>query len=173
MVQVVDRMKQVIYLGMVRRPARRLTTAIPFLAVLLMVASCGDNSNKGVELFDPVEAAQLWNTADKTWNVDELETLESGRSLYQGRCAGCHQLTGVGSTTIGAPALKGSAAARGSTDILIRTVLFGRGSMPAFRMSLDDAGLAKILSYVRNAWGNDMQDIVQASKVGVIRAAGK
>ena len=170
MMQVVDRMKQVIYSGMVRRHGWRLTTAIPFVAALLMVTGCGDNSNTGVELFDPIEAAQLWNTADKTWNVDELETLESGKILYQVSCAGCHKLTGVGSTTIGAPALKGSAAARGSIDILIRTVLFGRGSMPAFRMSLDDAGLAQTLSYVRNAWGNDMQDIVHASKVAAIRA---
>ena len=169
----VDGMKQVMYSGMVRRHGWCLNTAIPFLAALLMLAGCGDNSNKNTELFDPIKAAQLWNTADKTWSVTELETLESGKNLYRGRCAGCHQLTGVGSTTIGAPALKGSAAARGSTDILIETVLFGRGSMPAFRHSLDDVGLARILSYVRNAWGNDMQGIVQSSKVAALRAAGE
>ena len=163
-------MKQVMYSGIVCRHCWRFKTAIPFLAALLMVAGCGDNSNKDAELFDPVKAAQLWNTADKTWNVAELETLESGKSLYRGRCAGCHQLSGAGSTTIGAPALKGSAVARGSIDILISAVLFGRGSMPAFRKSLDDAGLAKILSYVRNAWGNDMQDIVQTPGVAAIRA---
>ena len=166
-------MRQVIYSGMVRRHGWRLKTAIPFLAALLMVAGCGDNSNKDVELFDPIKVAQLWNTADKTWNVDELEILESGKILYQVSCAGCHQLTGVGSTTIGAPALKGSAVARGSTDILIKTVLFGRGTMPPFRHSLDDVGLANILSYVRNAWGNNMQDIVQASKVAAIRTTGR
>jgi mono/diheme cytochrome c family protein len=66
--------------------------------------------------------------------------------------------------------LKGSAVARGFTDILIETVLFGRATMPAFRMSLDDAGLAMILSYVRNAWGNDMQDVVQASRVAALRS---
>ena len=137
---------------------------------LLVITACSDLSDTETELFDPAMAAQAWNTADKAWNIDELETLENGKSLYKSRCSGCHQQAGTGSTTIGAPALKGSAVARGSTDILIRTVLFGRGSMPAFRMSLDDAGLAKILSYVRNAWGNDMRDIVQLSRVAEIRA---
>ena len=135
---------------------------------LLVITACSDLSD--TELFDPGMAAQAWNTADKVWNTDELEILENGKSLYKSRCSGCHQQAGTGSTTIGAPALKGSAVARGSTDILIRTVLFGRGSMPAFRMSLDDAGLARILSYVRNAWGNDMRDIVQLSRVAEIRA---
>ena len=145
--------------------------AIPVMA-LLVITACSDLSDTDAEQFDPGMAAQAWNTADKAWNIDELEILEHGKSLYKSRCSGCHQQAGTGSTTIGAPALKGSAVARGSTDILIRTVLFGRGSMPAFRMSLDDAGLARILSYVRNAWGNDMQDIVQLSRVAEIRATG-
>jgi hypothetical protein len=55
-------MKQVIYSGMVRRHGWRLETAIPFIAALLMVAGCGENSNKDSELFDPIKAAQLWNT---------------------------------------------------------------------------------------------------------------
>jgi len=138
--------------------------------VLLMISGCGDMSNTDAEPFDPGKAEQMWNTAEKTWDMEELKILEGGKSLYQGRCAGCHQLTGTGSTTIGAPALKGSAVARGSTDILIETVLFGRASMPAFRMSLDDAGLAMILSYVRNAWGNDVQELVHASRVAALRA---
>ena len=171
-VLVVDRVIQRIYTGVVRGDAYRLKTAAPFLVVLLMAVGCGDVSNTDAEPFDPAKAAQVWNTADKTWDAEELEILESGKILYRGRCAGCHQLSGAGSTTIGAPALKGSAVARGSADILIKTVLFGRGSMPAFRNSLDNAGLARILSYVRNAWGNNMQEVVPVSRVVALRAAG-
>jgi len=171
-VLVVDRMKQEIYLEVVCGHACRLKMAAPFLTVLLLAAGCSDVSNTDTAPFDPVKAAQTWNTADKTWDAEALEILESGKILYRGRCAGCHQLSGAGSTTIGAPALKGSAVARGSTGILIRTMLFGRGSMPAFRNSLDDAGLASILSYVRNAWGNNMQEVVPVSRVAVLRAAG-
>ena len=145
---------------------------ISVVLTLLMVTACSDLSDTETELFDPVKAAQRWNTPDKTWNIDELEILENGKSLYKSRCSGCHQQAGTGSTTIGAPALKGSAVARGSADILISTVLFGRGSMPAFRHSLEDAELAGILSYVRNAWGNDMQDLVQVSRVAAIRSTG-
>ena len=87
--------------------------------VLLMISGCGDVSNTAAEPFDPGKAALVWNTADKTWDEEGLKILEVGRILYRGRCAGCHQITGIGSVTIGAPALKGSAVARGSTDILI------------------------------------------------------
>ena len=150
-----------------------LTKAAPFIVAPLLVAACGDVSNTAAEPFDPDKAAQVWNTADKTWNADELSLLESGKSLYRGRCAACHQHTGAGSTTIGAPALKGSALARGSANTLIGTVLFGRGTMPAFRTSLDDAELALILSYLRNAWGNDMRELLQAPQVAAIRSAGR
>ena len=150
-----------------------LTKAALFIAAPLLVAACVDVSNTAAEPFDADKAAQVWNTADKMWNADELGLLESGKSLYRGRCSACHQYTGAGSATIGAPALKGSALARGSADTLIGTVLFGRGTMPAFRTSLDDAELALILSYVRNAWGNDMQELLQAPQVAVIRSAGR
>ena len=99
--------------------------------------------------------------------------LESGKSLCRGRCAACHQQTDTGSTTIGAAALKDSALARGSADPLTGAVLFGRATMPAFRTSLDDAELALILSYLRNAWGNNMQELLQAPQVAAIRPAGR
>lgn len=142
------------------------------MTLLLIASGCSDASKTDAAVFDPVDAARVWNTADKTWALEELKVLEGGKNLYMGRCSGCHQQTGAGSTTIGAPALKGSAVAKGAADILIRTVLFGRGTMPAFRNSLDDARLAMILSYIRNAWGNDMQDVVQAETVAVLRAGG-
>jgi len=169
---VVGRMMQKIHTDVVHVYVYRMKMAAPFLSVLLMAAGCGDVSNTDPAPFDPVKAAQTWNTTDKTWDAEALEILESGKILYRGRCSGCHQLSGAGSTTIGAPALKGSAVARGSIDILIRTTLFGGGSMPAFRNSLDDAGLASILSYVRNAWGNSMQEVVPVSRVTALRAAG-
>ena len=135
-------------------------------------AGCGNDHSGAAEPVDLAQAAQLWDSGNKQWGDTELITLEDGRRLYRERCAACHQQTGTGSTTIGAPALKGSAIAMGSTDTLIGTVLFGRASMPAFRSSLDDAELAMILSYVGNAWGNDTQVLVQASQVAEIRAAG-
>jgi mono/diheme cytochrome c family protein len=56
---------------------------------------------------------------------------------------------------------------------LLTTVLFGRGTMPAFGKSINDADLALILSYVRNAWGNQQGDLIAAADVAAARATGK
>jgi mono/diheme cytochrome c family protein len=45
--------------------------------------------------------------------------------------------------------------------------------MPAFRKSLQDADLALILSYVRNAWGNQQGNLITMAEVAAVRAAGK
>jgi cytochrome c6 len=65
----------------------------------------------------------------------------------------CHQPDGKGIP--GAfPALAASAFVQGSPEIVIKTVLDGRGGMPTFRDDLHDDQLAAILTYVRSAWGN-------------------
>ena len=147
--------------------------ALLFVCVAVFTAGCGRDHDETPKAFDPALAALEWNAGSKQWREDELKTLETGKGLYQVRCAGCHQRSGTGSTTIGAPALKGSGLVTGAADSLIKTVLFGRATMPAFRGSLDDAELARILSYVGNAWGNDRQELIQASRVAALRAAGK
>jgi mono/diheme cytochrome c family protein len=53
------------------------------------------------------------------------------------------------------------------------TVLFGRGTMPAFGKSINDADVALILSCVRNTWGNQQGDLIDAADVAAVRAAGK
>jgi hypothetical protein len=50
--------------------------AIPVMA-LLVITACSDLSD--TELFDPAMAAEAWNTADRTWSIDELEILENGK----------------------------------------------------------------------------------------------
>ena len=109
------------------------------------------------------ELAAEWNRAGKTWQVDELLLLDSGRNLYQRNCAGCHLSSGAGQLTIGAPALQGSAVVTGPQAGLIHVVMNGRNSMPAFGRGKSKAELAAILSYVRNAWGNTAGDVVMVS----------
>ena len=138
--------------------------------VLVHAAGCGHGSGGSAEPVDLDQAVLEWSGKGRQWSDEELLVLEGGKRLYRERCAGCHQRAGTGSAVIGAPALKGSAVAKGDPDILIETVLFGRATMPAFRMSVDDEELARILSYVRNAWGNGSQDLVPASRVAALRA---
>jgi len=143
------------------------------LSVLLvfMLFGCGQGSNAPAEPVDLVIAAQAWNTPDRQWSEAQLLQLVDGERLYRKRCAGCHLSTGEEQLTLGASALKNSAVAKGPVNGLIMTVLFGRGTMPAFRTSLQDTDLALVLSCVRNAWGNQQGDLIAASEVAAARVA--
>jgi len=76
-----------------------------------------------------------------------------GKTLFAKNCAACHQASGKGIP--GAfPALAGSAFVQGAPDDVATVLLKGRGGMPDFSGSLDDAEIAQVLSYVRTSWGN-------------------
>jgi cytochrome c oxidase subunit 2 len=142
-------------------------------AAVLCLCGCGQGPNAPPEPVDLEAAAQQWNTADRQWNDAALTQLVEGERLYRKRCAACHLATGGGQLTIGAPALKNSAVVTGPVRGFMETVLFGRGSMPAFRTSINDADLAAILSYERNAWGNDRGDLVTAAELAAVRDSRK
>jgi len=140
-------------------------------SVLLVLAAsflcaCDKHPDTQPVIIDVNELAAEWNTTDKTWQAEELFLLDSGKNLYQRNCAGCHLSTGEGQLTIGAPALNGSAAVTGPLDSLIRIVMNGRNSMPAFGGGKSKSELAAILSYVRNAWGNAAGELVMVSDMG-------
>jgi cytochrome c oxidase subunit 2 len=141
--------------------------------VVLGLSGCGQEPDAPPKPVDLVVAAQTWNTTDKQWGEAELHQLVEGERLYRKRCAGCHLSSGEGQLTLGAPALRNSAVAKGPAGGLMTTVLFGRGTMPAFHTSLKDADIALILSYVRNAWGNQQGDLIAAADVAAARSAGK
>jgi len=140
--------------------------------VLLCLSGCDQDPGAPPQAVDFAVAAQRWNTPGKQWSQVELQQLLEGERLYRKRCAGCHLAGGEGQLTLGAPALGNSAVAKGPAGELARTVLFGRGTMPAFRSSLQDVELAPILSYVRNAWGNQQGGLISRADVAAARAAG-
>ncbi len=142
-------------------------------AVVLGLSGCGQEPDVPPKPVDLEVAAQTWNTTDKQWGEAELRQLVEGERLYRKRCAGCHLSSGEGQMTLGAPALRNSAVVKGPAGGLMTTVLFGRGTMPAFRTSMKDADLALVLSYVRNAWGNQQDDLIAAADVAAARGAGK
>jgi cytochrome c6 len=77
----------------------------------------------------------------------------AGQAGFEQACAACHQSDGKGIP--GAfPALQANAVVLGPPEALAKTVLDGRGAMPAFGAELDDERLAAILTYARSAWGN-------------------
>ncbi len=112
-----------------------------------------------------VEQAQATAVAanNKTWTQQEL--MQSGENLYNGQCAVCHKPNGKGMPPA-FPALVGSAIATGPVKNHIDIVLNGKPgtAMAAFGNQLNDADIAAIITYERNAWGNgDTQKYGQAA----------
>jgi mono/diheme cytochrome c family protein len=103
-------------------------------------------------------------TVTVTGHAQELD----GKTLFAKNCSACHQVTGKGIE--GAfPALKGNHFVQSDSAPVIATVLNGRGGMPTFATSLNDEKLAEILSYVRQAWGNQA-GAVSSEEVKAVRA---
>ena len=104
------------------------------------------------------EAAAIRELANKTFTMDEL--MESGEKLYNAKCAACHQTNGEGIPGV-FPALKGSPVALGPVEGHLDMVVNGQAAMPSFSDTLSEVDLAAIITYERNAWGNDVGDLVQ------------
>jgi len=113
---------------------------------------------KAVMVASAAEAA-----SDKTWTMEEL--MEKGKGLYDNKCGACHQVTGQGLPPA-FPALKGSKIATGPLADHIDIVLKGKpGTAMQAWSQLNDLEIAAIITYERNAWGNDAGDVVQPADV--------
>ena len=112
-------------------------------------------------------AALAEASADKTWGMDEL--MEKGKGLYNSKCGACHQITGLGLPPA-FPPLKGSPLATGDIAAHLNIVLNGKeGTAMQPWNSLNDLEIAAIMTYERNAWGNDTGDLVQPADVKAAR----
>jgi cytochrome c oxidase subunit 2 len=78
---------------------------------------------------------------------------ELGAETFARACAACHQGEGQGIPGV-YPALAGNGYVQGDAVDVVETVANGRAGMPAFGDDLGDEGLAAVLSYIRNSWGN-------------------
>jgi cytochrome c oxidase subunit 2 len=112
-------------------------------------------------------AAAAEASSDKTWSKDEL--MAKGEEYYVTKCGACHQPSGEGLPPA-FPALKGSKIATGPLAEHLNVVLNGRQgtAMQAFN-SLNDLEIAAIVTYERNAWGNNTGDVVQPVQVKAAR----
>lgn len=104
------------------------------------------------------------NSLNASVSMDELMAL--GESTYMAYCAACHQPTGVG-VPPAFPALKGSPVALGDVNVHISTVFNGKAGtgMQGYGKQLSLKEIAAVVTYERNAWGNDTGDAVQAADV--------
>lgn len=81
-------------------------------------------------------------------------------------CLACHGADGKGIPGV-FPAIAGSAVATGSIEDHINIVLYGKAgtAMAAFAGQLNDEEIAAVITYQRNAYGNDTGDVVQPADV--------
>ncbi|MBL4585046.1 MAG: cytochrome c oxidase subunit II [Pseudomonadales bacterium] len=109
-------------------------------------------------------AAAAEASADKVWSKEDL--MARGEELYVKNCAACHQVNGAGLPPV-FPALKGSAIALGAVAEHLDVVIKGKAgtAMAAWGAQLNDLEVAAIVTYERNAWGNDAGDLVQPADV--------
>ena len=107
-------------------------------------------------------------SGDREWTMDEL--MASGKELYAKNCAACHMAEGQGVPGM-FPSLAGSKIATTPEGLPehINRVLHGKNLMPPFGEQLSDADVAAVVTFERNAWGNDTGDIVQPKDVKAAR----
>jgi cytochrome c oxidase subunit 2 len=104
----------------------------------------------------------------KTWTKEDL--MAKGEQVYNSICAACHQPTGQGLPGVFL-AIAGSAIATGPVDAHMAVVLNGRPgtAMQAFRDQMNDVDLAAVITYERNAFGNNTGDTVQPADIKAAR----
>ena len=106
------------------------------------------------------EAAAIAALTERTFTLDEL--MELGQAGYERTCAVCHGQNGEGAGVL-FPAIAGSLVATGELPNHLDVVVNGvtGTAMQAFGAQLNEADIAAIMTYQRNAFGNDTGDIVQ------------
>ena len=113
-------------------------------------------------------AAAAADAATATLTMDEL--MVQGEAAYNKTCAACHQANGQGIPGV-FPAIAGSAIATGDVAGHMDIVLNGKTgtAMQAFGEQLSAVDLAAVITYQRNAFGNDTGDMVQPADVAAAK----
>lgn len=105
-------------------------------------------------------AQRIADAASQTFTMDQL--MSQGQTVYNTYCMACHQQNGQGLPPA-FPALAGSAIATGPVENHLNIVLNGKPgtAMAAFGAQLSAVDLASVITFERNAFGNNTGDMVQ------------
>lgn len=103
-------------------------------------------------------AAELAELINQEMTMDEL--LAKGKDVYDGKCAACHGTNGEGG--VGKP-IASSPVATGELSHHLDIAVNGvpGTAMQAFGQQINDIEMAAVITYQRNAFGNNMGDKVQ------------
>ncbi len=141
-----------------------------FMPVVVEVKSSADFDSWIKQEADTQAQAKAAEQAMAPMSKEEL--MASGQKAYESRCAACHQANGEGIPGV-FPALKGSQMATKDLPAHLHIVIAGKAgtAMQAFANQLSISEIAAIITYERNAWGNDTGDLVQAKDVAAAMSA--
>ena len=121
-----------------------------------------------------VAAAKERELNEKIWTMNEL--MARGEQTYNKICAACHQVTGAGMPPV-FPALKGAAMATKADQIdeHVHIVMQGKKgtAMQAFAGQLSEVDIAAVITYERNAWGNNTGEMVTPKEIVEYKKTGK
>ncbi|MGI1945054.1 cytochrome c oxidase subunit II [Shewanella glacialipiscicola] len=140
-----------------------------FMPIVVQALSEADFEAWVTEQKQAAGAAAATAALSQTLSKDELIT--QGEKVYLGHCAACHQPNGEGLQGV-FPHLKGSPIATGPLGGHLEIVLNGKTgtAMQAFSKQLSAQEIAAVITYERNAWGNNTGDAVQAKDVSEHRS---
>lgn len=124
--------------------------------------------------FDAWVAAEETRIAERRAEEERLlgmemsmeELMRLGESVYVAQCAACHMPNGRGIPGV-FPGLVGEGVSVGDRVAHIDVVVNGAAgtAMQSFRNSLSMSELAAVITYERNAWGNNTGDRVQPADI--------
>lgn len=112
------------------------------------------------------ETAIAQKAAREVREMSFEELMAEGEKVYKTACATCHKADGSGMPPV-FPALKGSAIALGDISKHVDIVVNGKQgtAMGAFGDQLSVSEIAAVVTYERNAWGNDVGDSISPKEV--------
>ena len=94
----------------------------------------------------------------------------AGKAVYNRNCVACHQANGKGIPPA-FPSIANSAVVTGDLDTQINLVLNGvsGSAMVAFGPQLSDEEIAAVITYQRNAFGNETGKVVTPEQIAALR----
>ena len=144
--------------------AENCGTGHAFMPIVVEAVSADKYEAWKAEKKKAMAAAVAEASADKVWSMEDL--MSRGEQVYNTNCGACHQVTGTGVPGV-FPALVGSKIVKGDIAGHVDIVLNGKAgtAMAAWANQLNDLELAAVITYERNAWGNNTGDAVQPADI--------